>query len=125
MIYTLLTRQTLGVSVLHDRNPIFVQMSDGGLRNGYTVRVLNKRTEPRTFELRLVGLPGAELQVIGGSARADGAHAIEVGPDQTREVRVLVTRHGRLPSSAQSVGFEIRDPDGGETATASDHFRGP
>jgi len=125
MLYALLTRQTLGISVLHDRNPLFVQMSDGGVRNGYTMRVLNKRMEPRELTLRLDGLPDGELEVIGGSSRADDGHAIEVGPDQTRELRVLVTRHGRAPTASQSIDFVIFDRTGGETATASDHFRGP
>ncbi len=125
MLYTLATRQTLGISVLHDRNPIYVQLSDGGLRNGYTVRVLNKKMEPRELALRLVGLPGVQVEVIGGAAHPDASHTIDIGPDQTREIRVLVTAHGRRPASAQSVDFEIRDRKGGETATASDHFRGP
>ncbi len=125
MLYALLTREMLGLSVLHDRNPIFVQLSDGGLRNGYTVRVLNKHREKRTLELRLVGLPGGVLEVIGGSSPRGEAAVVEVGPDQTWEIRVLVTRHGRLTTSMQPVGFQIRDRNSGETATASDYFRGP
>ena len=45
----LLLRPELEVSVLHDRNPIYVKLSDGGLRNGYTVKLLNKLYEPRSF----------------------------------------------------------------------------
>jgi len=125
MLYTLATRQTLGVSVLHDRNPIFVQMSDGGVRNGYTMRVLNKKPEPRELSLRVSGLSGAEVEVIGGSSHPGEGLAIDVGPDQTRELRVLVTRHGRAQTSVQSIDFAVSDRRGGETATASDHFRGP
>jgi polyferredoxin len=29
--------------VLHERNPLFVRLSDGSIRNAYTVRLLNKR----------------------------------------------------------------------------------
>jgi hypothetical protein len=36
-----------------------------------------------------------------------------------------VTERGRLPTSTQSVEFAIVDPKDGESATASDHFRGP
>ena len=42
MLTALMLRPELEVSVLHDRNPLYVQLSDGGLRNGYTVKVLNK-----------------------------------------------------------------------------------
>ena len=39
----------LDISVLHDRNLVFVQLSDGSLRNGFTVKILNKMHEARTF----------------------------------------------------------------------------
>ena len=111
--------------MLHDRNPIFVQMSDGDIRNGDTLRLLNKKMESRTLELTLRGLPGSTVDVIGRARPAGESHTIEVGPDQTHEVRVLVTEHAPLPASAQSVEFVVTDRTSGETATASDHFRGP
>ena len=125
MIYTFANRMTLGVNVLHDRNPIFVQMSDGGVRNAYTVRVLNKRMEPRRLALALEGMPNAAVDVIGGTPSGDGRHIIEVGPDQTRELRVLVTTHEKPKASVFAVVFVVADAQGGETARASDHFRGP
>ena len=35
MLYTLATGRVLDVSVLHDRNPLFVSLSDGSVRNAY------------------------------------------------------------------------------------------
>ena len=35
-------RSTVDVNILPDRNPLFVTMSDGSIRNGYTIRVMNK-----------------------------------------------------------------------------------
>jgi cytochrome c oxidase accessory protein FixG len=43
MLYALLTRSLLDINVLHDRNPVAVKLSDGSIRNAYTVRLLNKR----------------------------------------------------------------------------------
>ena len=46
--------------MLHDRNPPFVLLSDGGVRNGYTVKILNKLHEPRDIHPRpCAGCPGA------------------------------------------------------------------
>ena len=45
-------RPTLEINVLHDRNPLFVRLSDGGMRNGYTVKILNKLHEPRVVHAR-------------------------------------------------------------------------
>ena len=35
-------RSTVELSVLHDRAPLFVPLADGSLRNGYTVKIVNK-----------------------------------------------------------------------------------
>ena len=45
MIFTLATRDSEGISVIHDRNPMFVRLSDGSVRNGYTIRIVNKQLQ--------------------------------------------------------------------------------
>ncbi len=89
MLYALATRSSMSVNVLHDRNPLFVLLSDGGVRNDYTVRILNKGPE-RTFALDVSGLPGADLHIPGTERGADGRLVVEVGQDQTREIRLSV-----------------------------------
>jgi cytochrome c oxidase accessory protein FixG len=125
MIYTLATRHSEAIAVIHDRNPLFVRMSDGAIRNAYTARIINKRHTVREFALSVSGLPGSFVDVVGASQRADRRTVIEVGPDQTREIRVLVTNYNdHLPSSVP-IGFHIRDVASDERADVRDHFRGP
>jgi polyferredoxin len=126
MLFSLATRDMSGLSVIHDRNPLFVALKDGSIRNAYTVRVLNKALEPRRFVLAVEGLDGAQLEIVGATVAETDKHVIEVGPDRTAEARVLVTRHG-APLSEDSVPltFVITDETTGETAKAPDHFRGP
>jgi polyferredoxin len=57
MLVGLLTRDRLDINVLPDRNPLYVTLSDGSIRNGYTIKILNMTTEPRTFEVAIDGLP--------------------------------------------------------------------
>ena len=52
MIYTLATRDSEGISVIHDRNPMFVRLSDGAMRNGYTIRIVNKQLQHARFHPR-------------------------------------------------------------------------
>ena len=42
-------RAALDLNVLHDRNPLFVTLSDGSIRNGYTLKILNKAREPQVY----------------------------------------------------------------------------
>ncbi len=58
LVISLSTRQRIGINVLHDRTPQYVLLSDGSIRNGYTVKLLNMIPTPRTFRLSIEGLPG-------------------------------------------------------------------
>jgi cytochrome c oxidase accessory protein FixG len=126
MAFTLATRRTDGVSVIHDRNPLFVRLSDGAVRNGYAIRMLNKAIEPQSYTLKITGLPDAKVDVVGADAQSDGEPIIDVGPDQTREMRVLVTTHEHLaPDASIPLTFSIVSTKSGAVANASDHFIGP
>lgn len=122
MLGALATRSNESLAAIHDRNPLFVRLSDGAIRNAYTLRIANKALDERQFLLSVSGLPGAALDVIGSGVEA----AISVGPDQTRELRVLVTTHTPLEGGASlPVTFIIRDKATGIEARAADHFFGP
>ena len=89
MLVALLSRSDTELMVLRDRNPLFVQLSNGDVRNGYTVKILNKQREPRDYELSLQGLAGADLTIIGLNNRM-----VEVDSDRLRSIRVHVTAPG-------------------------------
>ncbi|TCT06139.1 cytochrome c oxidase accessory protein CcoG [Aquabacter spiritensis] len=122
MLTALARRELEGVAAIHDRNPLFVRLSDGAIRNAYTLRLANKKLTERSFRLSVDGVPGAWLDIVG----AAGDLSVTVGPDQTREIRVLVTTHAPLPPAASlPVTFTIRDAATGIAAHVTDHFIGP
>ena len=91
LLIALTARDRLEVNVQHDRNPVFVQLSDGSIRNGYTVKLLNMIPEPRVIFLSLEGLPGAAMS-INGIDQPDGvSFAIPVEPDKLRSLKVFVS----------------------------------
>ena len=126
MGWRLSTRATMGVNVLHDRNPQFVVNSDGSIRNGYTVRLLNKNSEARVFRLEVSGLPaGAKLTSTNVEGATGDGLMIPVEPDQTREIRVLVTFGGSaLAAQSTPIAFTLADGKG-ELASAKDFFKAP
>ena len=122
MLYTLATRATMDVNVLHERNPLFVLLSDGGVRNDYTVRILNKGAQ-RSFAIEVSGLPGATIRVAGIEAAPGAKPVVEVGQDQTREVRLSVqVGPADLPKTSRDLEVTITDTAGGGRASARDHF---
>jgi len=123
MLWGLTTRPSLDVNVLHDRSPLFVTLSNGDIRNGYTVKVLNMSRSARTFALEVEGVPGAAVAVAGTAG--DAEPTLTAAPDSVATHQVFV----RLPRTAVTeevmpITFRLRDGQG-ETATHDAVFRGP
>ena len=126
MLYQLATRATASVSILHERNPLYVRLSDGSLRNAYTIRLANKRPDNRPFVLSVAGVPGATISVPEAAPTADFRPIVVVNPDTTREVRAFVTVPKDVPlEKSQEIVITASDLFVGEVVRAKDHFMAP
>ncbi|MEO1198144.1 MAG: cytochrome c oxidase accessory protein CcoG [Pseudomonadota bacterium] len=126
MLFALVTRQTESIAVIHDRNPLFVELSDGSIRNGFTARLLNKQLETRRFIVTVHGIEGLLIEAVGVSTYVDGGPLVEVGPDTTREVRLLVFAPlGADLDETVPITFTITEPDTGATDSVADNFKAP
>ena len=126
LLYALLTRDRLQVNVLADRNPQFVVLSDGAIRNGYTVKLLNMIPEPRTIEVALEGLPGAEMTVVGIEQPATRTFAVEVEPDRLKTLKVFVRQpRENVAGQTQHFTFTVEDKSGAEHARYDATFEAP
>ena len=105
MLFSLGARTRLDLSVQQDRNPIYVQLSDGAIRNNYTVKVRNMETRPRKVLLKVSGLDDAKMWTQDGS-RETASHQVEVSvePDSVLKVRLFVAAPHKGP---QRQPFEI------------------
>jgi cytochrome c oxidase accessory protein FixG len=126
MLYALLTRSLLDINVLHDRNPVAIKLSDGAIRNAYTMRLLNKRGFDRTIAIDVDGVSGATIHVVGADSITPERPTIVLGRDQTTELRILVTAPdgSDLPKSVP-LKFRVTDIGLGEDASATDNFVTP
>jgi cytochrome c oxidase accessory protein FixG len=126
MLYALLTRSLLDVNVLHDRNPVAVRLSDGSIRNAYTVRLLNKRGFDRVIAIDIEGPVNAKVHVVGTDSVTPDRPMIVIGRDQTEELRVLVTAPAAdILQKSTPVKFHVTDIGLGEVASATDNFVTP
>ncbi len=126
MLGALLTRSDLDVTVQRDRTPLFVALSDGSIRNGYTIKILNKSHDTRTFDLRVLGLAGATVQVVGADDTGSARAVLSVAPDKLRSFRTYVTAPlTSVPTGSSTVRFSVEDQADGTVATYSGVFRGP
>ncbi|WP_395449140.1 cytochrome c oxidase accessory protein CcoG [Aminobacter sp. UC22_36] len=125
LLFALLSRDRLEVNVLHDRNPQFVRLSDGSIRNGYTVKLLNMVPEPRSFELSIEGLPGAVMSVVGMDQSEGRSITVQAEPDKLMSIRVYVRQPREKLAEGQSVKFVVADKAGAETDSYVARFNVP
>jgi len=126
LLATLATRDRLDIDVLHDRNPVFVRLSSGDIRNGYTVKILNMLPRPRRFELRIEGLPGATMTIAELAAVPTLAITIPVDADRLRATKVFVRLPRKsLDKARTKFTFVIDDLSGDEQARYAAVFQGP
>lgn len=123
MSYHVATRGRLDLNVLHDRNPLFVTLSNGDIRNGYTVKVLNMMPEPRTVRVTLSGVPGAAMSMPGSSDDATDVLYVDVDADKLRSQRIFVRANpDDLPDNTMNLTFTVQDIFGSERAEYETRF---
>ena len=123
MLVGLANEPTFEINVLKDRSPPFVQLADGKVRNGYTLKLVNKATTARDTIVSISGLPGADFQIIG-LAKPDGVQQVELPLDQygVDRFRLLVTAPGAALPHRSSLDITVVDAETGESHTSSAAF---
>nr|NUR37309.1 cytochrome c oxidase accessory protein CcoG [Sphingomonas sp.] len=112
MLFILADRTRLSISAQHQRNPEWVQLSDGHVRNGYTVKLRNMQTRPREMTVSLGGFPGAVMWTEGGSRETAGtAVRMKVPADSLAKLPVFVAAPGH-GEEHRDFFFTVRSADG-------------
>ncbi|GGB02022.1 cytochrome c oxidase accessory protein CcoG [Brucella endophytica] len=126
ILTALVGRTRLELSVLHDRNPQFVTLSDGSIRNGYTVKILNMVPQPRAFTISIAGLPDAVMSAPDAAKAADGTLDVEAAPDRVHTFRVFVAAPaGSLKEEMTPFEFHVAEKGGTESAAYKAIFNAP
>ncbi len=86
LVFALFIRSDIDLTVAPVRNPTFITLADGTIRNVYDIRLRNKRQSDQTFHLGVTSHDPFALQIQG----ADGDSVI-VPADAVLEVRVYLS----------------------------------
>ena len=118
MAGALAMRSGIGLSVLHDRAPLFVRLADGKIRNGYTVKIVNKAQHPVLFELRTDGVASPVLAEADEGLGPASRLGLLVQQDDIGTFRVTVSGEPQpTTEGSQPLDFVLRNTDSGETTT--------
>jgi cytochrome c oxidase accessory protein FixG len=119
MLWGLGHRSLVDLHVLRDRNPTFVRLHDGSIRDGYTLKIANRSFHDETFTVRFSGLP-ALLKTPGAQATT-GTLTVTVPANEVRGVRVFAS----VPAAAlksSNMPLTVTVEGGGHTASAKTIF---
>jgi cytochrome c oxidase accessory protein FixG len=110
LAWGLATRRVVDLDVLRDRNPTFVRLHDGSIRDGYMLKVDNRGLDRLVFKVSLKGLPQSRMKTPG-RPDTSGDLTLVVEPDQVASMRILVTAPPEaLSGPAVPVTFQISAP---------------
>ncbi|NVK18983.1 MAG: cytochrome c oxidase accessory protein CcoG [Methylocystaceae bacterium] len=126
LVASLSMRDRLEVNIIRDRAPLFVTLSDGNIRNGYTYKILNMESDDKTYELSVDGLNEVAMDVIGQDKKDQKTLTLHVPADRVGAFKLfLKAPRGKLEGPSTDIDFVLKDVETGEIHSQSTVFRGP
>lgn len=97
--YSVFTRVPLELTVIRDRNNLYMETADGGVENSYRLHVVNMDMSPHKFILSISGIAGASIK---------GATEYELAASENREITLRIqARKDVLTAPSTSFNFNL------------------
>ncbi|MEI7669539.1 MAG: cytochrome c oxidase accessory protein CcoG [Pseudomonadota bacterium] len=119
ILYGLLTRPSIDIVLIHDRNPLFVKLSDGSIRNNYTLKIMNMSNHDKDYSLEISGIDNPKVKIEGAGTL--DKEKLPVSHDSEAEYRIMISSKESLKNK-NDVKFIIKDNKTGEFATRKSPF---
>ena len=122
LLFALFIRSDVDITVAPVRNPTFVTMSDGSIRNTYDVRLRNKHGDDRPYRITVKGDSTLRVQLEGTPYET-----VTVAADTIWLQKVyVIAPPGSVPSESERVEFRfwVEDVSNGKRAYKDTVFNG-
>ena len=128
LIVALFLRSPIDLNVTPVRNPVYVLLADGSIRNTYELRIRNKQAEVRDFAITatLPGPDGAPVELPLTLEGVEG-NVARVAADETLTQRVYVTAppgSDMANAGLTDITIWLQDQGGSDRASAGTVFTG-
>lgn len=125
MLFVLGNRNRLDLAAQQDRSPAYVQLSNGDIRNTFTVSLRNMENRPRDVAVSVAGLPGASIWTDTIARKPDqDSITVTVPADSVGKLKLFVVAPGDVavdqPFTLTATGLDAAADD--DKATASESF---
>ena len=101
--YRVITRVPLELTVIRDRNELYITTMDGSIENIYTLSLANMEQSMHEFEISISGIEGAKI--VG-----DSVHTLDGGEIRSINLRVRA-EPDQLPRPSTDIMFTVRATD--------------
>lgn len=122
LLFMLFVRAEIDVTVAPVRNPQYVTLSDGSIRNTYDIRLRNKHGDDRPFRIHVTGDPAVRIQLEGTVYET-----VDVPANETMLQRIyLIAPAGSPPATSErtDVRLWVEDLISGERVHNDTVFNG-
>jgi len=127
LVVALFLRSPFDLNVTPVRNPLYVTMADGAIRNTYALRLRNKQGAERDFTVSVVGPDGTVPAGVDLTLEGLPAADLHVAADSTHTQRVYITaeKGSALAEAAQSeLTLWVEDATDGRKSRIDTVFHG-
>lgn len=115
MLYSLLTRPAMDIAIIPDRNPMFVKLSNGNIRNSYTLKIMNMTHYVKDYTVEIQGLQAPDIK-IEGAGEIHPQH-LQVPADSEAGYRVMLSTSQPGSHHRSNLNFVLKDNLTGETVS--------
>ncbi|MHB8915896.1 MAG: cytochrome c oxidase accessory protein CcoG [Thiobacillus sp.] len=101
LAYSIAMRASFDSSVSQIRQPLYVVMSNGDIRNRYQIRLTNKTAQPMRYQIDAVGVPAGALDF-------GNFHQVPLAAGQSALVQASVRLNAEQAAKTRGFQFHIR-----------------
>ncbi len=109
-------RTPLIAEVLRDRNALYRETGDRRIENSYTLKLVNKDVQPRSFRI--------SVQAPRGITLVGGAQTVDAGAEEVSNLPLVLSASDEVKGK-QTVTFRVERLDGAAQANVESSFFGP
>ncbi len=116
LLFALGNRTRIDISAGQDRNPLYVTLSNGDIRNSYTIKLRNMESRPRDMEVAITGLEQGRIWLRDDNAdTASRALKVTVPSDSVAKLSIFAIAPDDGPQR-EDFAFTVKalDKQGGE-----------
>jgi polyferredoxin len=111
----------MSVTVQADRSPLFVQLGDGEIQDGFTLKISNKDPQPMEYRVSVDGIDGLSIKIIGADPEK-----LKVSGDSVGTFRMLLkTSRENLKHKRTDITISAVNITTGEESQHDAIFNGP